>query len=84
MLAMHDDQVFSREFLLLNVEDYGGYEALFYKTEIRQRHTKNFIKTFDRLLEMAKDCDNVNGIITDSLKQTAHGLLYSSMQKHRQ
>ena len=83
MLAMHDAEVFSREFLLLNVEDYGGYEALFYKTEIRQRHTENFIKTFDRLLEMAKDCDNVNGIITDSLKQTSHGLIYNSMQRHR-
>ncbi|MGB5749584.1 MAG: hypothetical protein WBM69_21595 [Desulfobacterales bacterium] len=83
MLAKHDDQVFSREFLLFNAEDYGGYEALFYKTEIRQRHTENFIKTFDRLLQMAKDCDNVNGIITDSLAQTAHGLLYYRMQKHR-
>jgi len=83
MLARHDDQVFSREFLLLDDEDYGGYETMFYKTEIRRRHTKNFIRTFDRLMVMAKDCDNANGIIADSLAQTAHGLLYNRMREHQ-
>ena len=83
MLARHDDQVFSREFLLLDAEDLGGYETLFYKTEIRRRHTKNFMRTFDRLMVMARDCDNANGIITDSLAQTAHGLLYNRMRKHQ-
>jgi hypothetical protein len=83
MLARRDDQVFSREFMLLDAEDFGGYEALFYKTEIRRRHTKNFIETFDRLMEMAKNCDSVNGIIADSQAQTAHGLLYNRMSKHQ-
>lgn len=83
MLARRDDQVFSREFLLFNADDFGGYEALFYKTEIRRRHTRNFIRTFERLMEMAKNCDSVNGIIADSLAQTAHGLLYNRMRKHQ-
>jgi hypothetical protein len=83
MLARRDDQVFAREFLLLDAEDYGGYEALFYKTDIRRRHTKNFVKTFDRLMKMAKECDADNGIIADSLAQTAHGLLYNRMMAHR-
>jgi hypothetical protein len=83
MLARRDDQVFSREFLLLDAEEYGGYESLFYKTEIRRRHTKNFVRTFDRLMVMAKDCDNANGIIADSLAQTAHGLLYNRMREHQ-
>jgi hypothetical protein len=83
MLARRDDQVFAREFLLLDSKDYGGYEALFYKTEIRRRHTKNFMVTFDRLMAMAKDCDSVNGIIADSLAQTAHGLLYNHMRNHQ-
>ena len=83
MLARRDDQVFAREFLLLDAEDYGGYEELFYKTEIRRRHTRNFIRTFDRLMVMARNCDHENGIIADSLAQTAHGLLYNRMREHR-
>ena len=83
MLARRDDQVFSREFLLLNAEDYGGYKELFYKTEIRRRHTKNYVRTFDRLMAMAKECDADNGIIADSLAQTAHGLLYNRMMANR-
>lgn len=83
MLARRDDQVFAREFLLFDAEQYGGYEELFYKTEIRRRHTHNFIETFDRLMVMAKNCDDANGIIADSLAQTAHGLLYNRMVEHR-
>ncbi len=82
MLATGDDQVFSREFLLMNADDYGGYEDMFSRTEIRQRHTINFIRTFDRLMEMARNCDHENGIIADSLSQTAHGLLYNRMRTH--
>lgn len=82
-LSTGDDQVFSREFLLLNSEDYGGYAELFYKTEIRRRHSKNFMETFDRLIEMAKNCDTSNEIITRSLVQTAHGLLYERMADSR-
>lgn len=80
MLARGDDQVFAREFLLLDVEDYGGYETLFYKTDIRRRHTENFLNVFDRLMVMAKNCDSSNGIIADTLAQTAHGLVYSRMR----
>ena len=82
LLATGDDQVFSREFLMLDEGDYGGYEALFYKTPIRRRHSKNFMIAFDRLLTMAKNCDTANGIITDSLSQTGHGLLYTRMRQH--
>ena len=83
MLARGDDQVFAREFLLLDPEEFGGYEALFYKTDIRRRHTKNFMTTFDRLMVMARDCDSDNGIIADTMAQTAHGLLYRRMRDHR-
>lgn len=79
-LAMGDDQVFSREFLLLTSADFGGYEALFFKTDIRRRHSQNFIRTFDRLMQMARNCDDNSGIIADSLAQTAHGLLYNRMR----
>lgn len=79
-LASGDDKIFSREFLLIDEDEYGGYETLFYETEIRRRHTKNFMKTFDRLIAMAKNCDDDNGIIADSLTQTAHGLIYNRMR----
>ena len=80
MLARGDDQVFLREFLLLDQEKYGGYETLFYSTEIRRRHTENFVETFDRLMVMARNCDSSNGIIADTLSQTAHGLIYNRMR----
>ena len=83
MLARRDDQVFAREFLLLDPEKFGGYEALFYKTEIRRRHTKNFMTTIDRLMVMARNCDSDNGIIADTMAQTAHGLLYRRMRDNR-
>ena len=83
MLARRDDQVFAREFLLMDADEYGGYEALFYKTDIRRQHTKNFMTTFDRLMLMAKDCDSDNGIIADSLAQTGHGLLYKRMRDNQ-
>ena len=83
MLARRDDQVFAREFLSFDVAEFGGYEQLFYKTDIRRRHTRNFLATFDRLMLMAKNCDADNGIIADSLAQTAHGLLYNRMNKHQ-
>jgi hypothetical protein len=34
-------------------------------------------------MEMAKNCDSVNGIIADSQAQTAHGLLYNRMSEHQ-
>ena len=83
MLARRDDQAFAREFLLIDAEDYGGYTDLFYRTEIRRRHTRNFMKTFERLMRMARNCDAENGIIVDSMVQTAHGLLYKRMRDHR-
>ena len=36
---------------------------LFYGTEIRRRHTDNFLAGFDRLAELAKGCDTDNIIL---------------------
>jgi len=80
MLSTGDSEIFSRQFLAMNSTDHGGYESLFYGTEIRKRHSDHFCHTFDRLLQLAKNCDTEN-IISDSLVQTGHGLLYSLMQR---
>ena len=60
----------------------GGLPELMYGTEIRTKHTTNFIRTFERLRRLARNCD-VDGIIEDSLMQNALGLLYRRMLDHQ-
>lgn len=76
-----DCEVFARMFISMDFLEEGGLEELLYGTEIRIRHTKNFMRTFERLCRLAKNCD-VDGIIEDSLMQNAFGLLYRRMQHH--
>ena len=80
MLSTGDYEIFSRQFLTLKPAEHGGYESLFYGTEIRKRHSDHFCHTFERLLKLAKNCDT-DSIISDSLVQTSHGLIYSIMQR---
>jgi hypothetical protein len=54
------------------------FKELFYGTEIRRRHTENFLVGYDRLIELAKGCDTDN-IILDTLIYSAHGLLNTRM-----
>ncbi len=76
-----DWSVFARQFLGTNFEEEGGFPALFYGTEIRRGHTENYLRTFDRLCRLASNCD-VDGIIEDTLRQTALGLLHQRMLEH--
>ena len=76
--ATGDSSIFARQFISLDFEEEGGLPALLYGTDIRVRHTHNFRCTFERLCRLAKNCD-VDGIIEDSLMQTAFGLLYQRM-----
>ncbi len=73
-----DYAIFARQFLSIDFLDEGGLSELMYGTEIRRRHTDNFCRTFERLLRLAEGCD-VDGIITDTLKQAALGILYQRM-----
>jgi len=79
--AKGDNEIFARAFLTMDYLDEGGLPELLFGTEIRRRHSRNFRRTFKRLLRLAADCD-VDGIITDSMKQTAFGLLYQRMRVH--
>jgi hypothetical protein len=56
--------------------------ALFYETEIRARHTNNFIFTFERLLQRAAAVDT-DTMIQDALAHSGHGLLYQIMKRHQ-
>jgi hypothetical protein len=55
---------------------------LFYKTEIRARHTNQFIFVFERLLKHVRSSDT-NNMLFDSLIGSAHGLLYLRMKTYQ-
>jgi hypothetical protein len=73
-----DAEIFARQLLSMEFMEEGGIGSLLYDTEIRRRHTRNFRRTFERLLELGMECD-VDGIIVDSMKQSAFGMLYEKM-----
>ena len=74
-----DFSVFARSFLTMRFDDQGNaldIRDLFFLTEIRRRHTANFLRIFDNLLEEAKECDPQESIREAMLQGTAFGLLY--------
>lgn len=79
-----DPELFSRRLLeanfALNSEDEKF--KLFYKTEIRARHTNQFIFVFERLLKQVQQADT-EGMLFDSLIGSGHGLLYQRMKQHQ-
>ena len=78
--ASGDYEVFSRLFLTMSGNPDVSLEDLLYGTDIRQRHTNNFIVGFDRLLKLARECDT-DHIIQDALIYSAHGLLNIRMRE---
>jgi hypothetical protein len=82
-VAAGDSEVFARLFLTLSfLEEDDHLADLFYGTDLRIRHCDNYMRTFERLCRLAKNCD-VDGIIEDALMQTAFGLLYKRMKNIR-
>jgi hypothetical protein len=79
-VASGDCEIFARMFLAQSILGDDDLEEMFYGTDIRARHTHNYMRTFERLCRLAQNCD-VEGIIEDSLMQNAFGLLYVRMRK---
>lgn len=77
--ASGDAEIFARQFISHPFEEEGGLKALLYDTELRRRHTRNFQDAFDRLRRLSRNCD-VDGIIEDSLRNSAFGLLCRRMK----
>ena len=79
-----DLEAFSRKLLQThnNIDDPQEQFELFYGTEVRARHTNNFIFTFERMLKRAGDVDMEN-IIHDSLSASGHGFLYRILKRHQ-
>jgi hypothetical protein len=78
-VAEGDYEAFARLFLTKSMLERVDVSDLFYGTDIRARHTRHFMQTFDRLRSLARNCD-VDGIIEASLTQNAFGLLYRQMR----
>ena len=78
-VASGDYEVFARKFLMIDMIDKEEIGDLFFGTEIRQIHSSTFMRSFERLRALARNCD-VDAIIEDSLMQTGFGLLYRKMR----
>ena len=72
-----DFEAFSRRLLetYLALDTDQEKSELFYGTEIRARHSNNFVFTFERMLRRAAEVDMEN-IIHDALAASGHGFLY--------
>ncbi|MEM7365909.1 MAG: hypothetical protein AAF525_17975 [Pseudomonadota bacterium] len=77
--TMGDHEFFSRKLLTIAARDADVFVDLFYATDIRTNHTRNFMRNYRRLLKLASECD-VENVIVDSMKDTAHGLLFRQMR----
>ena len=79
-----DPEIFSRKLLEVSFDlgETAKQFDLFYKTEIRARHTNQFIFVFERLMNHVRDSDKDN-MLFDSLSGNAHGLLYARMKEHQ-
>ena len=80
-----DTEVFTRLMLTthLDLDDEDEPLALFYGTEIRARHSNNFIFTFERLRQRAREADG-DGMLEDAITGSAHGFLYRLAVNYRQ
>ncbi len=83
-LGQNDPEVFTRRLLETHImlDDEASRFALFYGTDVRARHTNNFLFTFERLLARAEAVDP-DQVIRDSLSGTGHGLLYQIAKRHQ-
>lgn len=82
--AAQDASLFSRLLVETHFQlnDPDQQHALFYGTEIRARHSNNFIFTFERMMRRAEAVDP-DFMIRDSLLATGHGLLYRLARRHQ-
>lgn len=79
-----DPDIFARLMLETHVQldDPQEQFALFYGTEVRARHSNNFIYTFERLLRRAEEVDP-DFMIRDALLTGSQGFIYQMAKRHR-
>jgi hypothetical protein len=80
-----DPEVFPRRMLELHIQLTGQQETqyrLFYGTQIRARHSNNFISTFERLMARAEAVESDN-LIRDALLTSGIGFVYTIAKHHQ-
>jgi hypothetical protein len=81
-----DPEVFPRRMLELHIQLSDQPETqygLFYGTEVRARHSNNFISTFERLMTRADVVDTDN-LIRDALLTSGIGFVYTIAKQHQE
>jgi hypothetical protein len=82
VLGQGDPGVFSRRMIWLCFTEEVSPRELFYGTEARARHSRLFIRAFERLETSAAQCDP-DGMISEALQDSAHGRVYRLMVESR-
>ncbi|MCZ6616609.1 MAG: hypothetical protein O7E57_00645 [Gammaproteobacteria bacterium] len=84
MLSAQDTETFSRRLVEthLQIADPDEKYALFYGTEVRARHSNNFLFSFERLMRRAQEVDP-DDMIRDSILASAHGFVYRIAKPHQ-
>lgn len=79
-----DEHVFARGMMGLHFQSEDDLESWqwFWSTPVRTRHSDNFLRIFDRMLERARACDT-DGLLVETLMGSTHGQLYLAMQQTR-
>ncbi len=80
----NDPEAFSRALLTKHLQSDDPQEQfdLFYGTEVRARHSNNFVFTYERLLKRAATVDTEQ-MIQDALSASGHGFLYRIIKRHQ-
>ncbi len=84
MQSAQDTEYFSRRLLEthLQLDDPDEKYDLFYGTEVRARHSNNFLFSFERLMRRAQEVDPEE-IIRDSILASTHGFVYRIAKPHQ-
>ena len=82
--SAQDPDIFSRRLLEAHaqMDDPQEQLALFYGTEVRARHSNNFIYTFERLMRRAEEVDP-DFMIRDALLTGSQGFIYRLAKRHQ-
>jgi hypothetical protein len=76
-LGTENHEIFSRALLRVLLQANENYRfKVLYGTEIRRRHTDNFMFNFERMIAAARACDE-EGVIADALLGSAHGFVHN-------
>ena len=83
-LGNGDVFVFARGMMAAHFRGDGERDTwgLYWSTPIRTRHSENFLRIFDRMIERARSCDS-DGLLVETLLGSTHGQIDTLMKNSR-